>query len=311
MAMNFPKILRSTPAVGNTDANVPTATGATTDSRSVPERTRPTQTTSTTPRAPHNTTSAARPNTATSKLAGFKQLFAHKESASNAHKESLSDWARHSVQGELRSVAATRISTAKNLDDLDHVYQDFDDCDLRGLGLTTLPVRSLLKLPADITVLVDLDKLSPDTVKALTDGVMKKGYDGPTFEPGPKNAMQKETELRAKAAETAREAQNARLRQERAADALPSKPARTGISVASMAGSDGAMRTVQALIEKGFSRTQLKDLHVDIREYVNHGDAHNGVDWFEKKYRGVFDQPISEPGASPKYAKLLTQLLKV
>lgn len=299
--MHFPKFSRTTPSVGNSAPDVPPATETPpANGHSATEGTRPG---STTPAAPRNTSSGVRPNTGTSKLFAFKKLF--------AHAESLPDWARHGEPGEQRPVAATTIKIAQQLTDSDILYGDYDDCDLRGLNLKTLPVPLLLKLHANVTVRIDSSKLSAETVEALTAGVMKKGYNGPTFEPGPKNENQKAAELRKNSSKQVPDAGDEPFREERAAEPLPRKPAKTGISVAAMAGSDGAIQAVQALLVKGFSRAQLKQLHVDIREYVNHGDLNNGADWFQEKYGDVFDQPISEPGASPKYAKLLNQLLKV
>lgn len=312
--MHFPKISRNRPSVGSTEGGTSAASEAPASNRpSAPPRARPH---STAPQAPRNTASADRPSTGTSKLHAFKKMF--------TPAETVKEWASQGGPGEHRNIAAKLIKAAKDCDK-EELFYERHDCDLTGLNLKTLPVESLLRLHTDVVVTLDLGKLSNETIDALTAGIAKKGYhySGPTFEPSLKDETQKRSQQAARPSQSRQEQapRSSRPQQEQvprpsrpgqeesAREVPPRRPVPAAIQVADLASIDGPAKAVQSLIDKGFSRAQLRDLHFDIREYGNHGDLNNGPDWFQKKYGAVFDQPISEAGAPRNYAKLLTQLL--
>jgi hypothetical protein len=252
-----------------------------------------------TPSVPFNRGSgAARPSTAREKLFGVKS-------------QSVGDWGRQAVPGEQRKIAETRINTALKLDALDIFYGDFSKVNLLQLGLTDLPIKSLLKLHSDCTVLIDMAKLPPAQLAQLTEAVNKKHYCGPTFEPGPKNASQNARAEHAAQQQARFDAENERFKSQQA----PLKPERVAknvdpskVGVDSITDSASALEAVHQLKSKGFSDSQLQELKRDIREYGNHGDLNNGADWFNKKYATAFDKKISEPGQPVHFAKLIAHL---
>lgn len=311
MGIHLPKFGRSTSPVGDTPATG-SATRTGNAGSAGPSDTARARSQSSVPPAPRNSTDAARPSHGTSRLSGFKPF--------GTRTESLASWANHGQPGEKRTIAEQRIRAARTQEELAFVYGDFENCDLRGLGLKSLPVKSLLKIPADCKVYIDLAQLEPETKEALTAAVMKKGYDGPTFEPGPKNAIQRDRAAQHQSAQQARGDDNARFHQEQAREsARASARARAAhasrphqgplkISVKTMAERDGVAETVEMLVANGFDNDRLQALHRDIVEYGSYGDINRGSDWFEKKYGTVFDQPISEAGALRNYSRLLGHL---
>ena len=109
--------------------------------------------------------------------------------ASQTQTQSLKSWVSEADLYEDRTVAEAQIRSARKASKKDSADTP-KICDLKNLGLTSLPIDSIKKISSDYTVFLDLKDLTQEAKFDLQKLVRTENYAGPRFLPGPKTREQ-------------------------------------------------------------------------------------------------------------------------